>query len=362
MAATDSRSLLDYGCGQGTLARALQGRVDGEVAEYDPGVPGKDMLPSGQYDIVTATDVLEHIEPDKLNNVLQHIGWLAGKCIYFLINTKAASLNLTDGRNAHLIVKPAAWWLEKIRSAYGCKVSMGNCNDSEVEIVVDKTKPAGSIQKPLLAKKGGYPCNVVTDADFFDLWHGKQCLIIGSGRTKDYLPFNPALNGFPGKIIGCNSAFTVGYRTDMIMFVDRSVIDQHGPAMAVVDCLKLSIACDPPMPWDLHGNEIYWLLARQPERFSRSFNSGLYPADLTGFLALNTALLMGCNPVWLYGFYAEQHEYNSKMERFRWASQWAEQNGREIYVTDEDSLFCKGANPVFEYKHLPLPEMAETEE
>jgi hypothetical protein len=225
--------------------------------------------------------------------------------------------------------------------------------------LVDKTKPADSTKKIEPVRAGGYPAKVVTDTDFYDLWHGQPCLIIGSGKTGDYLPFNPDLNSFPGKIIGCNSAFSMGYRTDMIMFVDGGVLSQYGESMAQVDCFKLSITCDPPATWDLHGNDIHWLLARQPERFSRSFDSGLYPADLTGYLALNTALLMGCNPVWLYGFDSAEHRYFAKIERFKWAADWARENKREIYIADGDSFLCKCG--IFEYKQLPMPLSAKEE-
>jgi len=367
MTIIDSHSLLDYGCGQGTLIKALCDRTEGcKFAEYDPGVFGKDALPDGKFDMVVSTDVFEHIEPDKLDNVLQHIDLLAVKCVYLIISTIKASLNLADGRNAHLIVKPGTWWLKQIKSAFpAVAVSVDRSNDNEIAILIDKTKPSDSTQKiEPVHVKGQYPARVVNDADFYDLWHGQQCLIIGSGKTKDYLPFNPELNSFQGKIIGCNSAFSVGYRTDMIMFIDEKVIEKYGGDMAAIDCFKLSIACDPPArracdppaPWDLHGNDIRWLLARQPERFSRSFDSGLYPADLTGYLALNTALLMGCNPVWLYGFDSFEHQYSSKMDRFNLAAQWANQNGIEIYVADKDSFFCKKDTPIFEYKPLPAGE------
>lgn len=361
IAAIDAKSVLDYGCGQGTLVRALLGRGHECVfAEYDPGVPCKDTIPKGNYDLVTCTDVMEHIEPEKLDNVLTHIDLLSTKAIYFIISTVKASLTLSDGRNAHLIVKNGPWWVKKIKEAFpGVAVSLDYSNNNEVGILVDKTKSADSTKKIEPVRTTGYPARVVTDIDFFDLWHGQPCLIIGSGKTKDYLPFNPALNSFKGKIIGCNSAFSVGYRTDLIMFIDGGVIEKFGDAMAQVDCLKFSIACDPPLGWNMRGNDIHWLLARHPGRFSVSFDSGLYPADLSGYLALNTALLMGCNPVYIYGFDSWAHEVFHKAERFKWAADWAKKNKREIYVADESSFLCKGG--IFEYKQLPMPLSAKEE-
>src|SRR5687768_6509249 len=55
-------SILDYGCGQGSLARVLRAQDLGpiRVDEYDPAIPGKDHLLEFA-DLVNCTDVLEHI-------------------------------------------------------------------------------------------------------------------------------------------------------------------------------------------------------------------------------------------------------------------------------------------------------------
>jgi hypothetical protein len=44
--------------------------------------------------------------------VLDHIGRLAGKAAYLVISTRDANATLPDGRNAHLIVRPAPWWID----------------------------------------------------------------------------------------------------------------------------------------------------------------------------------------------------------------------------------------------------------
>lgn len=112
--------MLDYGCGRGTLRNALvkMGIGKKEIHEYDPGVVGKDVPPAAQnqFQLVTCTDVLEHIEPDCLDDVLSHIfnlGAENGK-FYFVISLRLARRLLPDGRNSHLIVQPVEWWLEKL--------------------------------------------------------------------------------------------------------------------------------------------------------------------------------------------------------------------------------------------------------
>jgi hypothetical protein len=107
----EAGAILDYGCGCGTLKAAVEPQI--RVFEYDPGIPGKDGLPKPQ-DLVVCTDVLEHIEPEKLEAVLEHLHRLAGKGAYVLIATSPAREILPDGRNAHLIVKPPEWWLGQL--------------------------------------------------------------------------------------------------------------------------------------------------------------------------------------------------------------------------------------------------------
>lgn len=111
---TGSRSVLDYGCGKGTLAKSLP---DLPFSEYDPAIPGKDHPPE-PADLVVCTDVLEHIEPSYLDNVLSHLASLTRKAAFFNISTRLAKKTLQSGRNAHLIVQNAAWWDERIQAFF----------------------------------------------------------------------------------------------------------------------------------------------------------------------------------------------------------------------------------------------------
>lgn len=106
-------TILDYGCGQGSLKKALG--VD--IAEYDPAIAGKDMLPS-PADLVVCTDVLEHIEPALLENVLDHLQALSARYLMVSVSTRPAAKFLADGRNAHLIVQPASVWLPAFQARF----------------------------------------------------------------------------------------------------------------------------------------------------------------------------------------------------------------------------------------------------
>ncbi len=121
----DASSVLDYGCGQGSLKTALRGLVSSVVRidEYDPAVSGKDAAPEFA-DLVVCTDVLEHVEPPKLSTVLKHLDVLARKAIFLVVATRPSNKTLRDGRNAHLMVESPDWWGERLR-AEGWELTVG---------------------------------------------------------------------------------------------------------------------------------------------------------------------------------------------------------------------------------------------
>jgi hypothetical protein len=107
-----AKSLLDYGCGAVDLSLDLPNL---DVRGYDPAVEGRDELPT-PADLVVCTDVLEHIEPDRLDAVLGHIFELTIKICFVVIATRPADKRLPDGRNAHLIIDNAGWWVQRLRA------------------------------------------------------------------------------------------------------------------------------------------------------------------------------------------------------------------------------------------------------
>jgi FkbM family methyltransferase len=124
---TKAESVLDYGCGKGTLAENLPF----PIWQYDPAIPGRDEMPRSA-DLVLCLDVLEHIEPDLLGNVLGHLAKLVKKVGYFVISTRPAKKTYADGRNAHLIVKSGEWW-EKTLSKF---FSLGSITEKDKELHV----------------------------------------------------------------------------------------------------------------------------------------------------------------------------------------------------------------------------------
>jgi len=128
-------TILDYGCGENRLAESLKPiRVSG----YDPGIPERAKMPK-PCDLVVCTDVLEHVEPEKLDAVLDHLYRITGKVGYFVISTRPANAILPDGRNAHLSVHPADWWVGKLMTN-GWSVGVVSPPQSK-DIKIVATKP-----------------------------------------------------------------------------------------------------------------------------------------------------------------------------------------------------------------------------
>lgn len=114
---TQSKTLLDYGCG-----KAIQYKVEGYhnqyfngimPALYDIGVPEYNTLPEGMFDGVVSTDVLEHIPEDQIDECLEEIFTKARKFVYLGICTIPATSFLPTGENSHITLKPLQWWVDK---------------------------------------------------------------------------------------------------------------------------------------------------------------------------------------------------------------------------------------------------------
>lgn len=106
------RSVLDYGCGQGSLGRALR-TMGHPVADYDPAIPDKAASPA-PADLVVCTDVLEHVEPDCLDAVLDDIARCTRHAAFVVVSLVPAGKVLADGRNAHILLQPAEWWAARL--------------------------------------------------------------------------------------------------------------------------------------------------------------------------------------------------------------------------------------------------------
>ena len=107
------KSLSDYGAGKKNLLLGLNnnGIKDIEYFPYDPAFPEYGGPVASQ--LVCCIDVLEHIEPELIDNVIQDLSGIATNLGFFSIRMGPAIKILADGRNAHLIQMPCSWWLAK---------------------------------------------------------------------------------------------------------------------------------------------------------------------------------------------------------------------------------------------------------
>jgi len=110
-----AKNILDYGSGCGRTANELR-KKNFEVLEYEPGIPSKRKnlkLINGinfKTDLIICTDVLEHLERNKLSNVLKHLKSINCMYYYITIGSGPAHRILSNGDNAHLIQEDDDWW------------------------------------------------------------------------------------------------------------------------------------------------------------------------------------------------------------------------------------------------------------
>lgn len=109
--------MLDYGAGKGRLAKSINPDRRVLIELYDPAMPEWSEEPEPR-EFVTCIDVLEHIEPDMLDNVLDDLQRVTKRYGFFTIHTGPAVKVLTDGRNAHLTQEDYTWWLPKLWSRF----------------------------------------------------------------------------------------------------------------------------------------------------------------------------------------------------------------------------------------------------
>ena len=111
------KSVLDYGSGKSRLVEKLPYAVRPKTYRYDPAVPELSTLPVDKVDLVLCTDVLEHIPEEFVDEFIDDLHQLSENAL-LAISIRPSGNNLPDGRPCHLTVKPAWWWMKRLKIQY----------------------------------------------------------------------------------------------------------------------------------------------------------------------------------------------------------------------------------------------------
>ena len=106
-------SVLDYGSGKGWLMKALSVSHNVDYRCYDPAVTQFERQPSPE-ELSVCTNVLEHVEPEKIDSVLDHLQALTQKLLMLSIS-HCSTMPIYQGEGSQpLISHSSHWWLPKI--------------------------------------------------------------------------------------------------------------------------------------------------------------------------------------------------------------------------------------------------------
>ena len=116
-----SLTVLDYGSADGNVERGLTEKFwvppGVSFVNYDPFIEGSSKDPD-PANLVLCMDVMEHVEPQCTEAVLDHIQALTKNVVLFSICMIPAKKVLPDGRNAHINLRDAEYWMCQVRKRF----------------------------------------------------------------------------------------------------------------------------------------------------------------------------------------------------------------------------------------------------
>ena len=128
------KKLLDVGCGPGAAVKyhreiggiesygidfaesAIDTWKKCDVEEYCSVASAEDIpFKSNEFDMVTCTDVLEHIPEDNVKKTFDEMLRVGNKDFFFTIALEKAQHGMPhDGSEPHICIKSAEWWIERM--------------------------------------------------------------------------------------------------------------------------------------------------------------------------------------------------------------------------------------------------------
>jgi hypothetical protein len=142
------KSILDYGAGKNHMVEWFVAPGATVRHRFDPAVPEIATIPLLRYDLVTNTDVLEHLDESEIGTVLDDIRACCEDAL-FLVDTREAKTILPNGENAHATVRPAEWWPACIREFFPASELISSSN-GRAYIRTWKAGPFAKAIAPLL--------------------------------------------------------------------------------------------------------------------------------------------------------------------------------------------------------------------
>jgi len=128
------KSILDYGCGRSDLAAHFWRDGERRIARYDPAIGKYKVLPEGQFDLVFACDLMEHVPMAFVDQILAEIR-SKGPTALFAISTILARAKLPDGRNAHVTILSKGEWTRWVASVFGPVKALPAKHDHELVLL-----------------------------------------------------------------------------------------------------------------------------------------------------------------------------------------------------------------------------------
>lgn len=113
------KTILDFGCGKGELAKFLNRKskeknADYYCSAYDPAIPAFDRIHSNHFDLVIANDVFEHFHPVTYISDIERVASLASRGIFLNISCRPAVHLLPNGENCHTCLMTPNEWIRTL--------------------------------------------------------------------------------------------------------------------------------------------------------------------------------------------------------------------------------------------------------
>lgn len=142
-------NVLDYGCGKGRLVGFLKKHYSFQVDGYDPSVSGFSELPENRFDLLTCTDVLEHIPEFELEDFLKALKSKSSVCL-LIPHLQESSVYLPDGTNVHCTIKTTEEWKKLLSQHWVTVNEFQHHSDKHAAFIVSDEQVLLESLQPLL--------------------------------------------------------------------------------------------------------------------------------------------------------------------------------------------------------------------